>query len=236
MKESTTLWPQRHCAGAGLRSSVATALLGTLLAAGAAGCYSVVSMSKVPPESGTITPSRMQQRLAPAYLKSIQESLDGTRRTGNVEAAFERAHFFGELFERRFIGELQEARVFTDVVSVLGVDRRPPNEEHFDLVLHSDVITHPHTFGNTIKAGLLGGSLFLLTPVLPFVYGYETKMTLSVTSPTGVTKEYVAEAQGTVYCTFDQGVLANLKLYNQVLENSTTSVINQLAHDRVLQQ
>jgi hypothetical protein len=197
---------------------VSTALVSTT------GCYSVLSMSKVPPQAGAISPSRTQQRLAPAYLTSIQVSLNGAAQNLNPT------------FETRFVGALQEARVFSDVVSILGRERRPPNEDHFDLVLHGEEIQHPHTFGNVLKAIPIGGSLFLLSPAFPLVYGHEMKMTLSVTSPDRqVTKEYVAEAEGTIYFTMDKTQEAIPKLAGQVAQNAMSSVINQLTQDRSLE-
>jgi hypothetical protein len=187
------------------------------------GCYATMSMDKVPPQSGALTPSRLQQRLPPAYLTSIQVSLNGARTN------------LAPTFETRVIGMLQEGRTFSDVISVLGRERRPPNEEHFDLTLHVEEIQHWHRFGNGVKGFFIGLSLFLLTPALPLVYEHEAKMTVSVILPSGVTKEYVADAQGSTYYTMNKAQEAIPKLASQVVESCLVSLVNQLSNDRTLQ-
>lgn len=185
------------------------------------GCYSTMNMKKVPPQSDTIIPTGIQQKLRPAYLTSIQVSVNGTRQN------------MAPTFETRFIGTLQETRMFSDVVSVMGRERRPPDEAHFDLILHSDEVQHFHNFSNGVKGFFIGLTLFVLTPALPLQYEHAASMTLSVTSPQGITKEYRADAKGSTLYTMEKAQTAIPKVMGQVVEKCIVSLANQVANDKL---
>ena len=186
------------------------------------GCYSHIGMTKIPPNSNNIIPRARSMLLPAAYLISIQVIRNGT--PSNVNPAF----------ERRFIGRLQEAGVFSDVISTVGRGRKLEGP-HFDLVLHISETDHPHTLSNAIKEIFIGLSIYLLTPVLPLHYEYEEEMTLTVRLPNLTKKEYKAVARGSIYATWDRlGGVAYCKLTGKTVERCIISIVNQLVNDRWL--
>jgi len=182
------------------------------------GCYSHISMTKLPPNSDKVVASTATTRLFAAYLTSIQVTLNGCPVNMNPT------------FEQRFLGRLQETRLFSDVVSSIGREKRA-EEPHFELVLHVSETQYLHSFSNGIKGFFIGVSLFLLTPVLPNHYEHEAEMTLTVRAPNSVEKEYKARARGSAYATLDRIQMANTKVVGGVVERCINSIMNQLLDD-----
>lgn len=181
----------------------------------ATGCYSHISMSKVPPGAESLVPAATENRSFPAYISSIQVKLNGT--PTNISPTF----------EARLVGRLQETRLFSDVVSILGRERRP-NEPHSNLTLHIEEVQHLHSFSNGIKGFFVGVSLFLLSPVLPYSYGHEVNMKLFERMPNGIEKQYLAESRGNIYYTMDRARQAISELQGKVVEACIISLMNQL--------
>lgn len=88
--------------------------------------------------------------------------------------------------------------------------------------------------GNGIKGFFVGASLFILSPALPFDYGREMQMTLTVRKPNGVTKEYKADSKGTTYYTMSHTHTALTKVIGDVTEKCIISIMNQLITDNDL--
>jgi len=183
------------------------------------GCYSSTSLSRTPPKSAQIVPPRATTRLPAAYLTSIQTSVNGA--VENMNATF----------ESRVVGRLQEAKLFDDVVSVLGHEKRIDGP-HYELVLHTDETEYPHTFSNMCKVYGIAFTCFLLTPALPLGYETEASMTLTVRTSDSREKSYTATARGVASGTFGSDIIrAQTKVKSQVIESCLVSLVNQLIDD-----
>jgi hypothetical protein len=182
------------------------------------GCYQSISLKTAPPYSDALLSNQAAKPLPAAYLMSIQADVDGTY--SNINATF----------EQRFVGRLQESGVFSDVVGILGREKRS-NEPHYNLFLKISEIQHFDRAGNIIKAVFVGASLYVLSPILPFDYGHEVKMTLTVQKPNGIKKEYVATAETSALYTLTHQQTAIPKAMGDATEKCIISVVNQLAVD-----
>jgi len=205
--------PKRNLSGLSFASLVVFFLVMSLM-----GCYQSVNLKKTPLNSDVLVTNRTANLLPVAYLKSIQVELNGS--SSNVNPSF----------EQRFVGRLQEAGIFTDVIGIIGRERQSA-EPHYNLFLKTSEIQHFDRFGNAVKGFFVGLSLFVLSPVLPADYGHEVSMTLIVQKPNGDERKYYASAEASALFTLTHQQTAIQKAMNDSLEKCIISVINQLAAD-----
>jgi hypothetical protein len=183
------------------------------------GCYSLTNMQKNLPNSDKILTPDQANKIPPAYMLSIQTTWDGTGNNVN------------QGFETRFIGRLQEASLFSDVISILGRNRRDEQEPHYALTLHVNEKAEYDNFENGVKAFFIGLSLFVLTPALPMTREFESEMILKVVAPNKQEKEYKSSEIGSLTCTMNECVQGWNKLTGEVTDKTMTSLINQLVID-----
>jgi hypothetical protein len=193
-------------------------LTGFLLIILFSGCYQSVSMKTSPPYSDALLSNQSAKPLPAAYLMSIQVEVNGS--SSNVNPTF----------EQRFVGRLQESGIFSDVVGILGRERRS-EEPHYNMFLKASEVQHFDRGGNFIKGFFVGLSLFVLSPVLPYDYGHEVNMTLTVQKPNGVKKQYSATAETSAIFTMTHQMTAMQKAAGDAMEKCIISVVNQLAAD-----
>jgi hypothetical protein len=185
------------------------------------GCYQIINLNKIPDNSDKLNQVTVQKPLPPVYLKSIQGELSGSG--SNINAAF----------EQRFVGRLQETRLFEDVIGILGREKSQADLK-YEMYLKIAETQELDRLGNGIKGFFVGLSLFILTPVLPMDYRYGVQLTLTVRKPNGVTKYYKAESEGTAYYTMTHQLTAIRKVTDDTVEKCIISIMNQLVADNDL--
>lgn len=193
-------------------------LMAFLLMVPLTGCYQSVSLKKTPPNSDALLSTRSTKLLPVAYLMSIQVELNGS--VTNVNPTF----------EQRFIGRLQEAGIFQDVVGILGREKRS-EDPHYNLFLKVSEIQHFDRAGNFVKGFFVGITLFLLSPVLPYDYGHEVNFTLTAQKPNGVEKKYYATAYASAIYTGTHELTAKQKAMSDAMEKCIISIVNQVSAD-----
>lgn len=193
-------------------------LLMTLLT----GCYSAYNLANVPLKSAAIVqvdPSN--QRKLPAFVSSI--SVKENNGAANVS----------EEFEHRVLGHLQQANYFSDVTYSIYAKR--PEPPYVELSLDASENQDLNEGANSTKAFLTGFTLFILAPVLPNSYDYDTTFTLSAKWPNGINRVYKASCAANAYGTFPYTTLDQKyqAATGDATEKCLNSVINQLTSDTI---
>ena len=108
------------------------------------------------------------------------------------------------------------------------VFQRPPLD-HIELNLVVKDIHDGNGGENAAKAVAVGLTLFLLAPVLPQNFSYESEFELSLTNFENSTKAYTAKSKGHLE---DPGGRRHLnELYQTVLTNNLNSLMFQMVQD-----
>ena len=186
------------------------------------GCYSVSHLTRVPQNSEAIAQvATSNEGKLPAFVSSISVRKDN----GSANAQ--------EGFERRYLGHLQQSGYFSDVISSIYAKRPEPPCVELKLQVneHEDL----NMGANMTKAFFTGFTFFLLTPVLPNSYDFNTTFSLSATWPNGVQREYEASCAAHAYGTFPYLPTAQkfTASKGEATEKCLNSIINQLTSDKV---
>jgi hypothetical protein len=192
------------------------------LAALSTGCYSVSHLTRVPQTSDAIA------RVAPGNghkLPAFVSSISVTKNQGSANTS--------KAFDRRFLAHLQQADYFSDVVYSIYAKR--PEPPFVDLKLRVDEHEDLNMGANMTKAFFTGFTLFLLAPVLPNSYDFDTTFALSATWPNGTQREYRASCAANAYGTYPYHPTAQkfIAAKGEATEKCLDSVINQLTSDKV---
>lgn len=185
------------------------------------GCYSVSSLKNTPLNSDEIIRiDNTNKAKLPGFISSIDVK---TNNAGtNVSADF----------ERRFLGSLQKTNYFSDVI--YGIYSKRPETPYVELSLNINENVDMNTGANMTKALFTGFTLFLLAPVLPATYDFDTNYTLLTRWPDGSQREYKASCEASAYGTWPY--VSAIQKLNESKGNATekclNSVINQFTSDK----
>ena len=177
------------------------------------GCYSFSSIGKVPSGSEKIVVSK-NSNLA-AYVAGVN--------VRDLNSAVNTA----EGFERRVVSQLQQSGYFSDVM--LGIYQKRPEPPYVDLTFNINEKEYPHPVLNGLKGFFIGLTLFLLAPVLPMNYDFETDFSLIAKWTDGTQREYIASCSASAYGTLASNFIGEAtKAKLDSTERCLTSTINQL--------
>lgn len=132
-------------------------------------------------------------------------------------------------FQRRFISNVKDTRVFSNVVSEMPATKP---ERYVDLALAVSEKQDSKQGANMAKGFLIGLSIYTLTPVIPLSYDFESEMLLQATRWDGKTRQYTAKGKGTeAYHLFANAHAAGNELRAQVTNNNINALMSQLVSD-----
>lgn len=188
------------------------------------GCYSYSSMTKLPEKSDNIfVSSNGSNSDNIGYVSSIDVKLNDGPANAN------------DGFVKRVISKLQKTNYFKEVSC--GPYAKKPEFPYIDLSFNIDETQDMNMGGNMTKAFFTGLTLFVLAPVLPNTYDFNTNYYLQATWPNGTKREYRASCEGSASGTFPYTGLVQeyRKMSGDATEKCMTSVINQFTSDNVKQ-
>lgn len=132
-------------------------------------------------------------------------------------------------FQRRFIAHLKDTAVF-ESVSAESPSIKP--SKYVSLTFESNENQEPNQGLNVFKGFIIGGTFYLLTPVIPLSYDFESLMTLSALRSDGRIKKYEAKGSGNAkYHLFANAAMAGSELRAEITNNNINSLMNQIATD-----
>jgi len=199
-----------------IRTCVAILLLSL-----AAGCASWTTIGERPLLSeaftGTTFPTQQTQ---PAFLKDCRVTVNGTEVNPSQD------------FVNRFLNNVTRTGLFTPARTG-APDQGLQRYVVMTLSVDENKDTHQ---GEAIGKGvLIGLTLYLLAPVLPLRYDFESQMTLSVALVDGRSKQYTARGSGTAHFhLFANAYLAGQDVEGKVTSSNINSIMNQLMKDSAL--
>lgn len=193
----------------------------TLAIVALSGCYSASHLIQAPQGSDTITVNNNASRTKlPSFVSSINVKTNDAGANTSAD------------FERRFLGHLQQANYFSDVM--YGVYSKRPEPPYADISLNVNEDVDTNSGANIVKGVFTGLTLFLLAPVLPATFDYSTDFALSAKWPDGTQRDYKASCTASAYGTWPyMGAAEKFKIsQNDCTEKCLNSVINQLTSDK----
>ena len=131
-------------------------------------------------------------------------------------------------FQNRFITHIKDTKIFDSVIHDMP-SIKP--ERYVSFVLESDENEEKDQAVNAVKGFFIGLTLFVLTPVIPLSYEFESDMHLYATRGDGKTNRYNAKGKGSVSYQFFGAAKASQELISEVTNNNINSLINQLSLD-----
>lgn len=187
-----------------------------------AGCsrWSEVTHSSDVPRSPTDFSVQGMHHAAqvPLILSPIQVSQNGSGMTTTSE------------FERRVLSHLDRAHLFSYLTH--EATGPPPDQQHVRARLTVKETAEPHSGENAFKGFVVGASMFLLTPWLPFEYDFSAQMVLDIERWDGQAKRYLASSEGKAYFhLFGATPLTIPELEGRVTESCLTNLTQQLIAD-----
>ena len=185
-----------------------------------AGCSRWAQLTEVPPSADGFSRTLQAQDRVPAVLETVHITQNGARLNPSPD------------LERRVLGRLHEAQVFSYLIHQHQPNAQPQVEEHVNVRLSVTETVDPHAGENALKGIVIGASMFLLTSLLPFEYDYASQMVLEIERWDGQTRRYVASSSGTAYFhLFGATPLAAIELKGTVTTACLNSLMNQLVGD-----
>jgi hypothetical protein len=132
-------------------------------------------------------------------------------------------------FHKRFVINLKDTNIFESVVFDMPT-AKPEKYVNFTLSVNENQDTNQGA--NMAKGFFIGLTLYLLTPVLPLSYDFESEMLLNATRWDGKTKQYVTKGKGSAsYHLFANPIMAGQEVRNKVTNNNLNALMNQLIRD-----
>jgi hypothetical protein len=192
---------------------IAVFSLATLLT----GCYSVSQLNRVPQNADALDHvANTNEHKLPAFVTSI------VAKNATINPSF----------EHKIISYLRRTDGFSDVI--YSFNEKRPQPPYVELSFLCDTHWDLNEGSNMGKGFLTGFTFFLLAPVLPVSYDFDTSINLSATWPNGARREYKAFCAVSAYGTFPYAT--TLKKFNEsageASEKCLISVINQLTSDK----
>ncbi|BEH09648.1 MULTISPECIES: hypothetical protein [Geobacter] len=132
-------------------------------------------------------------------------------------------------FQKRFVTNLKDTKIFESVITDMPTTK-PEKYVNFALTVNENQDTNQGA--NVAKGFFIGLSLYLLTPVLPLSYDFDSEMLLNATRWDGKTKQYVAKGQGSAsYHLFANAPMAGGEVRAKITNNNLNALMNQLVRD-----
>ena len=105
-------------------------------------------------------------------------------------------------------------------------------DKYISFVLESDENQETNQGANAVKGFFIGATFFLLTPVIPLSYDFESDMHLLATRGDGKAKQYSAKGKGSAsYQLYANAAMAGQEVRAKVTNNNINSLMNQLSLD-----
>lgn len=166
----------------------------------------------------TVTSIASTERV-PLILDQVKISLNGAPQNPSIE------------LDRRLLGSLQSLNLF----SHLALTEQAPftaDEKAIVARLSIDDTIDSHPGAAAWKGFAIGGSMFLLAPVIDFHYDYGTHLTLELERWDGTVKTYHAESSGTArYNLFSASPSMIAELKGHVMETGMNDLMYQVVRD-----
>ncbi|MGZ4968048.1 MAG: hypothetical protein ACXV8O_01415 [Methylobacter sp.] len=132
-------------------------------------------------------------------------------------------------FQKRFITHLKDTRIFETVATETPAIKP---SKYVTLTFESNENQDSNQGLNVFKGFIIGGSFYLLTPIIPLSYDFESIMTLSAIRQDGAIKKYEAKGSGSAkYHLFANAAAAGQEVRAEITNNNINSLMNQLAMD-----
>ena len=168
------------------------------------------------------THSLASNERVPLIMDSFQLSRNGAPQNPSTEA------------ERRILNKIQDTRLFSTLIP-LGAQSDPLGEKIVSARITVDETIEPHSWLSAFKGIVLGGSMFLLSPLIDFEYDYAAKVGLELERWDGQVKRYEGISSGTVqYKLFGASPIMIDELKGHVTEACLTELTTQLVRDTPL--
>ncbi len=136
--------------------------------------------------------------------------------------------------DRQVLGELEATRLFSEHIHQ-GYGQLPSGTKFVTARLSIEETVDPHAGATAWKGFLIGASMFLLAPVIPLEYSYESYMTIELDRWDGLTRRYTTSTKGSAfYYLFGATPLAIQELKGQVIDACLSQLMQQVVHDATL--
>lgn len=184
------------------------------------GCTRSIELKPSPPDSqSTITHSLPSNERVPLVLDSFQLSRNGAPQNPSIDA------------ERRILNRVQETSLFSTLIP-LGSQSETLGERIVSAHITMDETIDPHSWLSAFKGIVLGGSMFLLSPLVDFEYDYAATVGLELERWDGQVKRYAGTSSGTVqYKLFGATPVMIDELKGHVMEACLSELTHQLVRD-----
>lgn len=132
-------------------------------------------------------------------------------------------------FEENIVRKITEANVFSNVVTTRPVGDTGVVTLRFNAQENLDT----HDDSNNTKAFLVGATIFVLMPVVPFSYDYGLRLSLDAMCPDGQTRQYLSNGFGSASAYgINEMQPTIVDLCGTVLDRTLTDVVAKLSGDR----
>lgn len=197
--------------------------LAGLVLYGATGCSRWIDVK--PPSADpkeTITHSLPHDERVPLVMNSFHLSRNGSLQYPSVD------------LERRILGNVQETSLFSTLIP-LGGRSDSLGDKVVSARITVDETIEPHSWLSAFKGIVIGGSMFLLSPLITLEYGYAATVALELERWDGHVTRYEARSSGTVhYKLFGATPVMIDELKGHVTEACLTDLTGQLVRDTEL--
>ncbi len=187
------------------------------------GCARSFEVKPVSTESQqAVTHALPTNERVPLVMESFHLSRNGAVQTPSTEA------------ERRILSTLQATSLFSTLIP-LGAQSDALGEKIVSARITLDETIDPHSWLSAAKGIIIGGSMFLLSPLIDFEYDYTAKIGLELERWDGQLKRYEGTSSGTVqYKLFGASPIMIEELKGHVTEACLTELTAQLVRDTTL--
>jgi len=152
-----------------------------------------------------------------AVMDDLQTIFDSQETNASVE------------FQKRLLRHIKGTGVFNSVTEEMPTVK--PNR-WVNFALKSNEAQDTNQGSNMVKGFFIGFTFWLLTPVLPLSYDFESDMTLNATRWDGKTKSYHAKGSGNAkYQLYANSAIAGNEVRAQITNNNINSLMSQLVQD-----
>lgn len=152
-----------------------------------------------------------------AVMDDLQTIFDSQETNASVE------------FQKRLLRHIKGTGIFNSVAEEMPA-AKPDRWVNF--ALKSNEAQDRNQGSNMVKGFFIGFTFWLLTPVLPLSYNFESDMTLHATRWDGKSRSYHAKGGGNAkYHYFANPAAAGSELRAQITNNNINSLMSQLVQD-----
>ncbi|HMS84461.1 MAG TPA: hypothetical protein PKD12_12480 [Nitrospira sp.] len=187
------------------------------------GCTRSIELKPASSQSQSAeTHSLVNHERVPLVMDSFQLSRNGAPQNPSAEA------------ERRILTTVQNTRLFSTLIP-FGSKSESLGDKIVSARITVDETIEPHSWLSAFKGIILGGSMFLLSPLVDFEYDYAAKVSLELERWDGQVKRYEGTSSGTVqYKLFGATPVMIDELKGYVTEACLTELTTQLVRDTTL--